>query len=172
MQSTTLNRFIVPFYLYPRHPLRALFQSEAGQPIHTLSSKPINPPAKWIRHFHKHQPTASPLQLLLPTHVHTRGYNRSLSDTSRSLPTTSTAVCPLRTLVTMQRPSTPYNDPKVQGPRAQQLASGHNAGLLRKMMNQTNTVNKTGLHPSGVAYVFPPLRCCLQNHSPHVQDHC
>lgn len=53
----------------------------------------------------------------------------------------------------MHRPSTPYNDPKVQGPRAQQLASGAHSDLLRKMMNPANTVNKTGLHPSGVAYV-------------------
>lgn len=62
----------------------------------------------------------------------------------------------------MHRPSTPYNDPKVQGPRAQQLASGAHSDLLRKMMNPANTVNKTGLHPSGVAYVPPySLYLCL-----------
>lgn len=51
----------------------------------------------------------------------------------------------------MQRPSTPYNDPNVQGPQAQRLARGK-VQDLRKMMNQT-TVNKTALHPGGVAYV-------------------
>lgn len=172
MPLTTLNRSIVPFYLYPRHPPRALYQPEAGQPIRTPSAKPIVPIAKWIRHFHKHRPTVLPLQLPEPNHRNTRGHNRFLSDTSRDLRTTSTAACPPQPDHTMQRPSTPYSDPKVQGPKAQQLASG--SALLRKMMNQANTVNKTGLHPSGVAYVLLPfLLCCLQQCSPssNAQDH-
>ncbi|KAH8776332.1 phosphoenolpyruvate carboxykinase-domain-containing protein [Diaporthe sp. PMI_573] len=45
------------------------------------------------------------------------------------------------------RTASPYTDPKVQGPRAKILSSGTQSNF-RKML--VNTVNKTGLHPSGV----------------------
>lgn len=153
MLSTGLVRSIVPIYLYPRHPLRALSISDPGHPLRpprSCSQKPIVHPRGAV----------SPLHLSKPT----RRHNRALSETSRLLATTRTSRFPFHTTVKMHRPSTPYTDPQVQGPRAQQLASGSNAGLLRSMMmNPANTVNKTGLHPSGVAYVpcpTLPTRCC------------
>ncbi|KAB5566363.1 hypothetical protein GE09DRAFT_1106422 [Coniochaeta sp. 2T2.1] len=43
------------------------------------------------------------------------------------------------------RTNSPYSDPNVKGPRSQILSSGTE---LRKMIS--GSVNKTGLHPSGV----------------------
>lgn len=105
-----------------------------------------------IRHFpvrfHKH---TAPYTTLRGTNSSPR-LTRFPSGPSRHSNPTSITKTPLDPrFVKMQRPATPYNDPKVQGPRAQILASGKNSDLLKMM--QQNTVNKTGLHPSGVQYV-------------------
>lgn len=161
MLSSGLIRSIVPVYIYPRHPLRALPLSGTGTSILSFVQNPISSPPKRIRHFHKHQSRHSPLHLQFPYPDSSRPDTRLLSETSRRPSTTRIPKSP-KQFLTMHRPSTPYNDPKVQGPRAQQLASGAHSDLLRKMMNPANTVNKTGLHPSGVAYVSPfPFYICL-----------
>lgn len=158
MLSSGLIRSFVPVYIYPRHPLRALPLSGTGTSILTFVQNPISSPPKRIRHFHKHQSRHPPLHLQFPDPDHSRPDIRLLSETSRRPSSTRTPKSP-KPFLKMHRPSTPYNDPKVQGPRAQQLASGAHSDLLRKMMNPANTVNKTGLHPSGVAYVFPFSLC-------------
>lgn len=152
MLSSGLSRSILSVYIYPRHPLRTLSLSGTTLPILTFALNPISSPPKRIRHFHKHNSYCSPLHLPNSSRPH----SRLPSETSRDLSATRTPESPTQKIA-MQRPSTPYNDPKVQGPRAQQLASGTHSDLLRKMMNPPNTVNKTGLHPSGVAYVFLSL---------------
>lgn len=159
MPSPGLIRSIVPVYLYPRHPLRTLSPSGTGPSILTSSHNPILSPPKRIRHFHKHLAARPPLHVPNSS----RPDSRLRSGPSREPSTTRTPRVPSQNLPMMQRPSTPYNDPKVQGPRAQQLAAGGQSNLFRKMMNPVNTVNKTGLHPSGVAYVpFPlPSRSCV-----------
>ena len=51
-----------------------------------------------------------------------------------------------------RRPMTPTPDPSHLGPRSKQLASGnlnYHSTSLRTMVS--NTVNKTALHPGGVA---------------------
>lgn len=163
MRSPGLICSIVPVYIYPRHPLRTL--SLSGTTPYILSSfqNPIASPPKCIRHFHKHPAEHPPL----PFPHHSRLHRRLLSGTSRKQNTTRTPASPgPKTRFTMQRPSTPYNDPKVQGPRAQQLAAGGHSDLLRKMMNPVNTVNKTGLHPSGVAYVLHSVMCGVSRQTP------
>lgn len=47
------------------------------------------------------------------------------------------------------RPSSPYANPSVQGPKHQILSSGIHQDLRKTMFS--HTVNKTGLHPGGVA---------------------
>lgn len=151
MLSSGLTRSTSPVDLYPRLRLSTLSLPGTFQTNSLLKS---NAAPEWTRHFHKH-PAAC-------TTLHTTNsspfLSRPLSDPSQGRNTTRTPKIPHQVAI-MQRPSTPYNDPKVQGPRAQQLASG-NLSDLRKMMNQ-NTVNKTGLHPGGVQCVSFPLALSL-----------
>lgn len=136
-----------PRRIYPRLHPSTLSCARPSQ-IQTTQTKSTYAP-EWTHHCcHKpgtlHSSSFSPHLRALPA--------RPLSDFSRTANTTSTLKAPFfSTAVKMQRPSTPYQDPKQQGPRAQQLASGTQQDL-RKMLN--HTVNKTGLHPGGVAYVF------------------
>lgn len=145
--------------IYPRLRLGTLSLSGPSQIISVL--KPTNAPERTqpfpVHHRnHKHPPRPPPYTTLRRTNSSPIWSRFSSGPSRRPKPTsTSTAEAPFAFTSKMQRPATPYNDPKVQGPRAQILASGNHSDL-RKMMNNT-TVNKTGLHPSGVQYVSLPL---------------
>lgn len=147
-----------PGRIYPRlHPSTLLFfRPSQIQTTHTNSTtcthlRPtvrISNAPEWTRHY-CHKPVTLQSSSFSP---HLRAPSaRLLSGFSRPANTTSTHEAPFfSSAFKMHRPSTPYQDPKVQGPRAQQLAAGTQQDL-RKMLN--HTVNKTALHPGGVAYV-------------------
>lgn len=149
MLSSGLTRSTSPIDLYPR--LRLRWTLSLAGTFQANSLLKSNAAPEWTRHFHKHPAACTTLHTINSS----PSLSRPLSDSSRDRNTTRIPKVPCQIAI-MQRPSTPYNDPKVQGPRAQQLASGNHSDL-RKMMNQ-NTVNKTGLHPGGVQYVSPPLQ--------------
>lgn len=137
--------------LYSRLRLSTLSLSGTSLIRSTSVLNPTNAPER-TRHFpvqyHKHPAPYTTLRSTKSSSPLSR-FPSSLSH--RSNPT-SISKAPFDSSK-MQRPATPYNDPKVQGPRAQILASGNRADLLKMM--QQNTVNKTGLHPGGVQYVSP-----------------
>lgn len=161
MASSVLLCSTLPVDIYPRLRLGTLSLSRPSLIISVL--KPANAPERtrpFPVHHHKHPPRPhspprpSPYTTLRRTNSSPICSRFSSGPSRDPKPTsTSTAEAPSALTSNMQRPATPYNDPKVQGPSAKILASGNHSDL-RKMMNHT-TVNKTGLHPSGVQYVSP-----------------
>lgn len=146
MPSSLLFSSTQPVHLYAR--LRAL--SHLGTAPHLpgpiraacSSSKPI---VKWASCFHKHPAAFSTLH-------HSNSSTSALStnnlspDSSRDSQTTRTMKDPIQ-----NRPASPYANPSVQGPKHQILSSGNQQDLRKTMLS--HTVNKTALHPGGVAYV-------------------
>lgn len=146
MRSSVLLSSTQPVHLYPRR--RALcqlwtFQLRPG-PIRAASSssKPI---VKWILCPHNRLAAFSTLH---HTNYSTSAPSRKTAspDSSRDSQTTRTMKDPIQ-----NRPASPYANPSVQGPRHQILSSGTQQDLRKTMLS--HTVNKTGLHPGGVAYV-------------------
>lgn len=83
-----------------------------------------------------------PSALLLKQHYPSRTHNRSRKDEMEDLKRPSSPI---------ERTSSPYSNPRVAGPRSQQLKQGQSnfhSTSLRTMVS--NTVNKTSLHPGGV----------------------
>lgn len=153
MRSPGGLRPILLVDLYSRPCLSTLSPSGTSLTCSISLPNPSNAPAR-TRHFpvhylhHKH---LAPYTTLRSTNSSSL-WSRFPSSPSQRPNPTSTSKAPFD-FGKMQRPATPYNDPKVQGPRAQILASGNRTDLLKMM--QQNTVNKTGLHPGGVQYVSP-----------------
>lgn len=146
MPSSVLFSSTQPVHLYSR--LRAL--SRLGPvpslPAHSRaalsSSKPI---VKWAFRFSK--------RLAVYPTLHHANYrisapsrNIASPENSRDSQTTRTMKDPIQ-----NRPSSPYANPSVQGPKHQILSSGTQQDLRKTMLS--HTVNRTGLHPGGVAYV-------------------
>lgn len=135
-----------PVHLYSR--LQALSRLGSVLPQQGLnraaysSRKPI---AKWV--CRSHHLAAHPTLHNAKRSFSAPSHTSSSPDISRDSQTTRTMKDPIH-----NRPASPYANPSVQGPKHQILSSGTQQDLRKTMLS--HTVNKTGLHPGGVAYVF------------------
>lgn len=147
MRPSVLHSSTQPVHLYPR--LRTLsrlgsFQHRPG-PIRAAysSSKPI---VKWAFRLNNHL-AVSPTLHHANYSISAPSRNTASPEISRHSQTTRTMKDPIQ-----NRPASPYANPSVQGPKHQILSSGTQHDL-RKTAMLSHTVNRTGLHPGGVAYV-------------------
>lgn len=151
MPSSVLFSSTQPVHLYSR--LRAL--SQLGPlPGHTRaalsSSKPI---VKWAFRL-SNRLVAYPTLHHANYSISAPSRNIASPENSRDSQTTRTMKDPIQ-----NRPSSPYANPSVQGPKHQILSSGTQQDLRKTMLS--HTVNRTGLHPGGVAYVTSILTSFL-----------
>lgn len=147
MRSSLLFSSTQPVHLYPR--LRALFRLRTIQhrlgPIRAAysSSKPI---VKWAFRLNNRLAVSSTLHRANYS-ISAPSRNTASPEISRHSQTTRTMKDPIQ-----NRPASPYANPSVQGPKHQILSSGAQHDL-RKIAMLSQTVNRTALHPGGVAYV-------------------
>lgn len=67
---------------------------------------------------------------------------------------------PAPNIVAPDRPETPLSvDFKRQLKKKQEQSNYHSSSLSTGNMINASNVNKTNLHPGGVEYSSPPLRC-------------